>query len=98
MKRIVSFVLLSLMAVALAACGAIGSTNNKSTDPESAQNVQPNISGYSVTSVDTVTDALTKLGVGAGALSVNGPLVALVTKAEATLQCFQDKGAVDAKA
>lgn len=98
MKRFFLVVVMSLSAMLMAACGAAGNTNNKSTDAEAAQNLQPNISGYNVTSIDTVSDALTKLGVGASALSGNGGLAALVSRAETTLQCFQDKGAIDAKA
>jgi hypothetical protein len=98
MKRIGLFLLVGLIALLTAACGATGNTNNSSTDAEAAQNLQPNIAGYNVTTVDTVTDALAKLGVGAGVLTGDGALVALVTRAESTLQCFQDKGAIDAKA
>jgi hypothetical protein len=97
MKRTLTWILIGLTALLLAACGS-SNTNNKSTDPQAAQNLQPNISGYNVTSVDTVTDALAKLGMGAGTLQGNPLLVAFVSRAEGALQCFQDKGAVDAKA
>ena len=97
MRKPFSLILIGLAAMLMAAC-SIGNTNNKSTDPQAAQNLQPNISGYQVTSVDNVTDALAKLGMTAGTLQGNPLLVAFVSRAESTLQCFQDKGAVDAKA
>jgi hypothetical protein len=96
-KRTLTLIMIGLAALLVAACSP-GNTNNSSTDPEAAQNLQPNISGYTVTNVDTVTDALAKLGMGAGTLQGNPLLVAFATRAESTLQCFQDKGAVDAKA
>lgn len=97
MKRTLTMILIGLTALLLAACGT-GNTNNSSTDPQAAQKLQPNITGYTVTNVDTVTDALAKLGMGAGTLQGNPLLVAFASRAESTLQCFQDKGAVDAKA
>lgn len=97
MKRTMTLMLIGLMAMLAAACSP-SNTNNSSTDPQAAQNLQPNITGYTVTNVDTVTDALAKLGMGAGTLQGNPLLVAFAARAETTLQCFQDKGAVDAKA
>ncbi len=98
MKHIFTLMLAGLILLT-AACGAIGGTsNNTSTDPQAAQNLQPNIAGYTVTNIDTVTDALSKLGIGAGTLQGNAALVAFAARAEVTLQCFQDKGAIDAKA
>lgn len=99
MQKWTTLALMLLMALALSACGTTTApTNNTRNDAESAQNLQPNIAGYTTTNVDNFADALTQLGLGASAVQGNAPLVALISRAEATLQCFQDRGAIDARA
>jgi hypothetical protein len=82
------------LSVMLAACTPTGDTSN---DAASAQNLQPNISGYNITNSNSITDALTTAGAGAALASGNAPVAAAIAKAEAVLQCMQDTGAIDAR-
>lgn len=90
--RLVSW--LSLMMLALAACGATG---NISGDAQSAQRLLPNLAGYTVTDVDaTIDGAFTAVG-GAALVSGQVAITAAIAKIEQVLQCFQDRGAIAAR-
>lgn len=95
MRKFLTLIAFLLLAVAVSACQPTGDT---SEDAASAQNVQPNISGYTVTTSDSLEDAITAAA-GAAALSGgNVPLAAGIARAETVLQCMKDAGAADARA
>ncbi len=81
-----------LLAVVLAAC----ETGDSASDSASAQNVQPNIEGYTIQTFDNYSDALAAVA-GTGALaSGNIPLAAGIERLSTALECLQDVGAVSA--
>src|SRR5688572_3308380 len=82
------------LSLLLAACTPTGDTSN---DAASAQNLQPNISGYNITNSNSIVDALTTAGAGAALTSGNVPAAAVIARAEAVLQCMQNTGAIDAR-
>lgn len=84
---------LFVLMLALAACGDTGDTRS---DPEAAQQLQPNITGYTRSNADSLVDAITAAGAGASLTTGNVPAAAAIAKAEAVVQCLQDRGAVDA--
>jgi len=93
MKRSLTvFLMLSLLVIA--ACGPTGDTTS---DAESAQSLLPNITGYTVNSVDNVIDGFTAAVAGSSAVTGNAPLAAGIVKAEAVVQCLQDTGAIAAQ-
>ena len=95
MRKLSLLILLLTMALVVAACNSTGDSQD---DAASAQNVQPNLPGYTVTTSDSLEDAITAAA-GAGALTTgNVPLAAGIARAEVVLQCMKDAGAVDARA
>jgi uncharacterized lipoprotein YajG len=93
MKLTFKLIALLIILLMLAACGTTGDTRN---DAEAAQQLQPNITGYTKSNADSLIDALTAAGAGASLTSGNVPAAAAITKAEAVVQCLQDRGAADA--
>ena len=73
--------------------GPTGDTGNQST---SAQTFLPEISGYSRTDADSITDAITAVGGGASLISGNPALAAGIAKIDDMIQCYQNVGAVAA--
>lgn len=81
-----------VLAVLLAAC----ETEDSADDSASAQNVQPNLTGYTIQTFDNYSDALAAVA-GTGALaSGNLPLAAGIERLSTALECLQDVGAVSA--
>lgn len=91
MKR---FSLLALAATALLLAGCAGNTTQTDGDAVAAQQLMPNIAGYTVSNVDSIVDALTTAGAGASLATGNLPVAGAIARAEATVQCLQDRGAV----
>ena len=85
---------LSLMMLALAACGTTG---NISGDAQSAQRLLPNLAGFTVTDVDTSIDGAFAAAGGAALVSGQVAITAAIAKVEQVLQCFQDRGAIAAR-
>jgi hypothetical protein len=83
--------------LALAACQVVPTTGDKSTDAAAAQNYLPNLAGYMTTETNSVTDALTKVGVGGATITGNLPLAGMIAKLDDTLRCYQEVGAVAAR-
>ncbi len=73
--------------------GPTGDTANQST---SAQSFLPDVSGYTRTNADNITDAITSVGGGASLISGNAALAAAVAKIDSMIQCYQNVGAVAA--
>ena len=68
-KRFLALLIVLFLA---AACGLVPSTGDKSTDAAAAQNFVPaSIPGYNVTDAASITDALSKTGIGASVLTGN---------------------------
>ncbi|MCU0513693.1 MAG: hypothetical protein MUE40_14130 [Anaerolineae bacterium] len=87
-------IVMCLLVLVLAACTPTGDTRN---DGAAAQQLQPNVTGYTVSNADSLTDALTTAGAGAALTGGNVPAAAAISRAEAVLQCMQDAGAADAR-
>jgi hypothetical protein len=89
------FLVLILVA---AACQIVPGTGDRSTDAAAAQNFVPaSIAGYNATEATSITDALTKTGIGASVLTGNLPLAGAIAKLDGMIQCYQGVGAVAAK-
>ena len=89
MKKMM-IVLTLVVAALLAACDTQGTRN----EPESAQNLLPNLANYTATNADNLVDTLTVAAGGASAATGNIPLAAGIARAEAVAQCLQDTGSV----
>lgn len=87
-------VILILLAVFIAACGPTGDT---ATDETSAENLLPNISGYTATQTNSVITALTAAGAGAALTGGNVPVAVALERTDKILQCLQERGAVGAR-
>jgi len=87
------FTLLVLFMLGVAACT---NTGNKSTDSNAAQRLLPNITNYTVTSVDTALDAAFTTAGGAALAGGQVQVTAAIAKANQMLQCLQDRGAAAA--
>ena len=96
MKRMIW---LAMLLAAVLACsfnmntGPTGDTANQST---SAQNFLPDITGYTRTDADSITDAITTAGGGASLISGNPALALGIAKIDNMIQCYQNVGAVAA--
>lgn len=86
------FSTLILAAFVLAGCGS--NTSQTRNDGVAAQQLLPAIAGYTASNVDSLVDALTAAGAGASLTTGNLPVAAAIARAETTLQCLQDRGAV----
>jgi hypothetical protein len=94
-KRLLALLLVILIA---AGCQLVPGTGDKSTDAAAAQNFVPaSIAGYNVTSATSITDALSKTGIGASVLTGNLALAGAIAKLDGLIQCYQSVGAIDAK-
>jgi hypothetical protein len=82
-----------MILVLLAACQAQGT----STDPQAAQQLQPNIAGYTATSATNLVDVFTKAGSGVALSTGDAPLAAAIAKAGDAASCLQQSGAIDAR-
>ncbi len=97
MPRKQIFILLLLLLIA-AGCRLVPGTGDSATDAASASNFVPgNIPGYNVTEASSITDALTKTGVGASVLTGNLAMAGAIAKLDGMIQCYQSVGAVAAK-
>jgi len=94
-KRIQIFFILLLVA---AGCRIVPGTGDSATDAASASNFVPaSIPGYNTTDATSITDALTKTGVGASVLTGNLALAGAIAKLDGMIQCYQSVGAVAAR-
>jgi hypothetical protein len=94
-KRLLALLLVVLIA---AACQLVPGTGDKSTDAAAAQNFVPaSIAGYNATEASSVTDALSKTGIGASVLTGNLAMAGAIAKLDGLIQCYQGVGAVAAK-
>lgn len=91
----ITVIIMALMS--LAACQAVPGTGDTARDAAAAQNFLPTIAGYTSTESDNITDALTKVGVGASVLSGNLATAALIAKLDDVMRCYQGVGAVSAR-
>jgi hypothetical protein len=74
----------------------VGSTGDRATDPSAARALLPQISGYTRTDADSITDALAATGAGAAALSGNLIVAGAIAQIDRMLQCYREVGAVAA--
>lgn len=90
---------LMLMGLLLAACtlGATGPTGDSASDPQAAQNLLPNLAGYTRTNADSITDAVTSVGGSASLITGNALVAAAIARIDSMIQCYQDVGAVAAQ-
>ncbi|MEO8607553.1 MAG: hypothetical protein ABI690_06715 [Chloroflexota bacterium] len=92
------FLALLLVILIAAACQLVPGTGDKSTDAAAAQNFVPaSIAGYNVTEATSITDALSKTGIGASVLTGNLALAGAIAKLDGLISCYQNVGAVSAK-
>ncbi|MGB1286823.1 MAG: hypothetical protein ACPG7F_09845, partial [Aggregatilineales bacterium] len=95
MRKFSMIALLTVMALVLVACG---DTGDSASDANSAQNLQPNLPEYTVTTSDSLEDAITAAAGAAALGSGNVPLAAGIARAEVVVQCLKDAGVADARA
>src|SRR5690349_21699483 len=86
-KRFLTVALVFMM-VFLAACKPTGSQS----DPNSAQNLQPSITGFRTQNLDVGATAILTSAAGGSAVTGNIPLAAAIQRGDALLQCLQDTG------
>jgi hypothetical protein len=97
MKRIIWIMALLLAIVACSfSLGNPGPTGDTSNQPTSAQSFLPDVSGYTRSNADSLTDAITAIGGGASLISGNPALAAGIAKIDDMIQCYQNVGAVAA--
>ncbi|MBZ0286286.1 MAG: hypothetical protein K8I30_01625 [Anaerolineae bacterium] len=91
--------LLLVLGLVLAACtlGATGPTGDTATDPAAAQNMLPNLSGYTSTNADSISDAITSVGGSASLITGNALVAAAIARIDSMIQCYQNVGAAAAR-
>lgn len=89
--------LLLFVALLAAACQVVPTTGDTASDAAAAQNYLPNLAGFTATEASSISEALTKVGAGASALTGNLPMAGLIAKLDDTLRCYQQVGAVAAR-
>ncbi|MDQ7026996.1 MAG: hypothetical protein Q9P01_06580 [Anaerolineae bacterium] len=90
MRKTLLMVTISVLALILAAC----TTGDTSTQETSAQNLQPNLTGFRVESGDDVIQTFTTT-VATGSLATgNVPLAAAIERVGTALDCLIDAGAI----
>lgn len=95
MKRLFSLILTILL---LSACslGATAPTGDTASDPQAAQNMLPNLTGYTRTNADSIADAVTAAGGSASLLTGNVLVAGAIARIDTMIQCYQNVGAVAA--
>lgn len=83
-----------LMLAGVLVLAACANNNQSSADAVAAQQLLPTIAGYNTSDVDSIVDALTAAGSGAMLAQGNLPAAGAIARAEAVVQCLQDRGAV----
>lgn len=94
MRKIALFLIVALL---VAACQVVPTTGDTASDAAAAQNYLPNLAGFTATEANSITDALTKVGAGASAITGNLPMAGMIAKLDDTLRCYQQVGAVAAR-
>jgi len=72
-------------------------TGDTATDPEAAQSFFPTLPNYTVQGTESVQDAIVSTLGGASLLTGNPVQAALVQRLDALLDCYRERGALDAK-
>ena len=93
-KTLLISLMITLLAVLISACQPTGDTQ---ADTASAQNLQPNIVGYTTSNADSLVSAITTAGAGAALTTGNAPLAAAIARADTVIACLRSAGAVDAR-
>ncbi|MBI5667149.1 MAG: hypothetical protein HZC41_04005 [Chloroflexi bacterium] len=94
MRKIAVLLIVVLLA---ASCQVVPTTGDTASDAAAAQNYLPNLAGFTATEASSISEALTKVGAGASALTGNLPMAGLIAKLDDTLRCYQQVGAVAAR-
>jgi hypothetical protein len=89
MNKLLTIALI-LMMVFLAACKPTGSQS----DPNSAQNLQPSITGFRTQNLDVGVDAILTSAAGGSLVTGNVPLAAAIQRGDALLECLQNTGSL----
>ncbi len=96
MSKIILVIL--TLALLVAGCGTITNTGDSANDAASASRFVPlSLPGYNVTEATSVTDALSKAGIGASVLTGNFPMAGAIAKLDGLIQCYRGVGAVSAR-
>jgi hypothetical protein len=97
MNRIVTLLVVPVLALAVAACST--ATTGTNTDANAASNFLPTAgiySGYEISSADSITDAITAAA-GEGAAALDNPAIArVVEQVDNFIDCYSAVGAVAA--
>ncbi len=97
MQKIRILMLMLLCMLALSACNFGTSTDDTNTDVEAAQNFFPNLTGYNISSADSIIDAVTTTLGGASLVTGNPIAAVLIERADTMIGCYQEVGAADAR-
>jgi hypothetical protein len=90
------FLIFAIFALSACNFGTTAPTGDSASDPQSAQNMLPNLTGYNRTDADSITNAITAAGGSASLISGNVPAAALISRIDTMIQCYQEVGAVAA--
>lgn len=88
---------MALLGGVILLVSACSNNNQTSNDPVAAQQLLPNIAGYTATDANSLVSALTTAGAGAMLAQGNLPVAAAIARGETILQCLQGKGAAGGK-
>lgn len=91
--RLIRIVALALVAViVISACQTVTVTK----DP-AAQNLVPNLIGYTIQNTTDITGAIGNVAGGAALVSGQAPIALLIKAASAIAKCYQDVGAIEGR-
>lgn len=93
MQRRWMIAMMLVLAVVLAGCD----TGDSASDATSAQNLQPNFTGYDVYETGNIVETVTNVSGVAAAGTGNVPLALAIERAGAIITCLENRGAVSAR-
>jgi hypothetical protein len=93
--RLLQMIFLIVLVVWAAACTP--NTSQTANDPAAAQQLMPNIVGYTANEVTDVVAALSTAATAASLAGGNLPVAGALNRAEALLRCLQERGAVSGR-
>lgn len=96
MKKLFWLTGLVLLVIAGCTLGSTAPTGDSSNDPAAAQQILPDLAGYTRTNAQSLTSAVTSISGGAALISGNPLLAALITRIDTMMTCYQNVGAVAA--
>jgi hypothetical protein len=91
-KAIRGMVCISLCAIFVSACSALGGSKDTS-----AENLVPNLPDYTITNTTDIQDAISKVAGGATILSGQPEVTALIAGINTLATCYEKAGAIEGR-